>query len=336
MKVDGKEFIRNVGIEQDKERLVQEQQKLEELKRASVQREQNYMDMDMEANQEEPAFVDLSIGNDSPKNNTVQNNVEDILLDTTQSNNNKKKYIMLGFGLVLLFIITVLVIRLISNSDAENQLSTTNQEKTEVIKDDILNKIDSNEAYQKVIDRKNALEEKKSLESNEQENLNDIAIPGQEASNVPLVIDTPKPKAPPKRDLFGLDKEAQQNVQEPVKKVTKSEPKPKVIKQEPKVEVKPQRTIVVPPPKETNFTKKSSDLKGYFIQIGAFTRAPNKSLLRSITSKGYSYKIYKLMIKGRLYNKVLIGSYKTRSEATRSLSQVKSDFKNPNAYILKF
>ena len=38
MEVDGKEFLRNVGIEQDKERLIQEQQKLEELKRASVKR----------------------------------------------------------------------------------------------------------------------------------------------------------------------------------------------------------------------------------------------------------------------------------------------------------
>ena len=62
MEVDGKEFLRNVGIEQDKDRLTHEQQKLEELKRASVKREQNYMDMDAEANNEESAFVDLSIG----------------------------------------------------------------------------------------------------------------------------------------------------------------------------------------------------------------------------------------------------------------------------------
>ena len=80
MEVDGKEFLRNVGIEQDKERLNHEQQKLEELKRASVKRNQNYMDMDAEANEEAPAFVDLSIGNDSPNQNVnTHNQVDDII-----------------------------------------------------------------------------------------------------------------------------------------------------------------------------------------------------------------------------------------------------------------
>ena len=62
--------------------------------------------------------------------------------------------------MILLFIITVLVIRLISNNDTESQLNDTRiKSNTEVVKEDILNKIDSNEEYQKVIDRKIALEE---------------------------------------------------------------------------------------------------------------------------------------------------------------------------------
>ena len=97
---------------------------------------------------------------DSPKQKiNPHNNVEDIILDTSSSNNNKKKYIMLGFGLILLFIITVLVIRLISNNDTESQLNDINKASPEVVKEEILNKIDSNEEYQKVIDRKIALEE---------------------------------------------------------------------------------------------------------------------------------------------------------------------------------
>jgi len=339
MEVDGKEFLRNVGIEQDKERLIQEQQKLEELKRASVKREQSYSDMAEEVNNETSAFVDLSVGSDSPKQNiNPHNNVEDIILDTSASNTNKKKYIMLGFGLVLLFIITVLVIRLISNNDTESQLNDTREVNTEVVKDDILNKIDSNEEYQKVIDRKIALEESNELELKQKKEMNEILIPEQEVDNVPLVLDSPKPTKEVQRDLFELDKE---EVIVPKKVVTpKPKPKPikKVVKKEPKVKElsKPKREIIVPPAKEKNFTKKSTSLSGYYIQIGAFTKAPNKNLLRKITQKGYSYSVYKLMIKGRLYNKVLIGSYKTRTSATRKLSQVKSDFKNPNAYILKF
>lgn len=333
MEVDGKEFLRNVGIEQDKERLTQEQQRLEELKRASVKREQNYMDMDMEANENDSAFVDLSIGNETPNNS--HHGVEDIMLDTSKANNNKKKYIMLGFGLVLLFIITVLVIRLISNNDTQNQLEqTSSMEQPEVTKDDILNKIDSNEEYQKVIDRKNNLNETNAVVEKEKEALTDLEIPQQQTpTNVPLVIDTPKPKVEPKRDLFGLDKETQKVVTKPVEKVVKKAPKPT---QKVQVLSKPKREIVVPPAKETNFTKKSTNINGYFIQIGAFTKAPNKNLLKSITAKGYSYKVHQLTIKGRLYNKVLIGPFSNRADATKKLSQVKLDFKNPNAYILKF
>jgi len=343
MEVDGKEFLRNVGIEQDKDRLTHEQQKLEELKRASVKRDQNYMDMDAEANEEQPAFVDLSIGSDSPKQNSnSRNQVEDIMLDTSSSNNNKKKYIMLGFGLILLFIITVLVIRLISNNDTQSQLNDMNNMNSmnpEVVKEEILNKIDSNEEYQKVIDRKIALEESNEIAQKQKKEMNEILIPSQAVDNVPLVLDTPKVKVEAKRDLFELDKEAQKTVKAKV-----SQPKviKKVVKEKaktpskPKTLSKPKREIIVPPAKEKNFTKKSTSLNGYFIQIGAFTKTPNKNLLKSITKKGYSYTVYKLNIKGKLYNKVLIGSYKTRAEATRNLSQVKSDFKNPSAYILKF
>jgi len=339
MEVDGKEFLRNVGIEQDKDRLTHEQQKLEELKRASVKREQNYMDMDEEANKEESAFVDFSIGSDSPRQNTnLDNNVEDIMLDTSSTNNNKKKYIMLGFGLILLFIITVLVIRLISNNDTESQLNdmnNINKMNPEVVKEEILNKIDSNEEYQKVIDRKIALEESNEIAKKQKKEMNEILIPSEVVDNVPLVLDTPKVKVEAKRDLFELDKAAQKTVKPKVSQ-------PKVVKEKvktqakPKVVSKPKREIIVPPAKEKNFTKKSTSLNGYFIQIGAFTKTPNKNLLKSITKKGYSYTVYQLNIKGKLYNKVLIGAYKTRADATRNLSQVKSDFKNPSAYILKF
>lgn len=341
MEVDGKEFLRNVGIEQDKDRLNHEQKKLEELKRASIKREQNYMDS--EENTEEPAFVDLSMGSDSPNQNTNSyNQVEDIILEKSSANN-KKKYIMLGFGLILLFIITVLVIRLISNNDTENQLNDINginNTSPEIVKEEILNKIDSNEEYQKVIDRKIALEESNEITQKQKKEMNEILIPSLEADNVPLVLDTPKAKVEVKRDLFELDKQAQKAikpktiqpkvVEKVIKEKVKIPPKPKTLS-------KPKREIIVPPAKEKNFTKTTTtSLSGYYIQIGAFTKIPNKNLLKSISTKGYSYRVYKLNIKGKMYNKVLIGSYKTRAEATRDLSKVKSDFKNPSAYILKF
>jgi len=328
MQVDGKEFLRNVGIEQDKERLTQEQKRLEELKRASVKSEEDYMNM--EANQNDSAFVDLSLGNKNTSSDAAEHHeVEDIILDTNTAQNNKKKYIMLGFGLVLLFIITVLVIRLISNNETEKRLETTQTTTQAVRADDILNKIDSNEEYQKVIERKNKLNETVKNTQKEKENLNDLEIPAQQASNnVPLVIDTPKPKIEPKRDLFGLDKETQKVIEKVVAKKVVQEPK--------QIVPAPKKQIVIPTPKETKFAKKSTTIAGYFIQIGAFTKEPNRNLIKKIVTKGYNYKVHPVTIKGKVYNKVLIGPFTTRASATQKLNQVKVDFKNPNSYILKF
>ena len=324
MEVDGKEFLRNVGIEQDKERLIQEQKRLEELKRASVKREQDFAHKEVSANEEDSAFVDLSIDNDIPQQQRhTENNIDDIALDTSKSSDNKKKYIMLGFGLVLLFIITVLVIRLISNSETQSQLDNTEVAKETVTKDDILNKIDTNEQYQEVIDKKNQLSENNAVATKEKEIIRDLQVPEQEAQNVPLVIDTPKADVKLERDLFELDKSTSD-----VKKTVKQEIKQKV---QPKIEKK----VAVSPSKESSFAKASTNVSGYFIQIGAFTKEPNKSLLRTIVAKGYKYKIYKVTIKGRLYNKLLVGPFSSRADAVKKLSNVKTDFNNPNAYILK-
>lgn len=326
MEIDGKEFLRNVGIEQDKERLIQEQRKLEELKRASIKRDESYAGTPPP--NEEPAFVDLSLENEPPHPNN-DNSVEDIILDTT-TQNNKKKYIILGFGLILLFIITVLVIRLISNSDTQSQLNDSQTQSTETVKDDLLNKIDSNEAYQNVIDKQNAFEESKKIEQSQKTQLNEINIPEDEVDNVPLVIDTPKVKET-QRDLFELEKQAQNiEVKKPAAVVRKAIPT--------KVQTAPklQRKVVVPAAKEKNLATKTTSLDGYYIQIGAFTKVPNQSLLDSITKKGYEYKIHKMLIKGKLYTKVLIGSYPQRADASKVLNQVKKDFNNPGAYILKF
>ncbi len=344
MEVDGKEFLRNVGIEQDKERLIQEQKKLEELKRASVKREKNYIDNNG-LKDDESAFVDLSIGNDSPPQDNG-NSVDDIILDTS-TQNNKKKYIMLGVLLILLFIVTILVIRVVLNKDIEAKLDDINTNKTEVIKEDILNKIDSNDEYQKKIEKEKALEESK-IDTQKQE-INEIIIPEKEVSDVPLVLDTPKQEVRQQRDLFELDKKTQkvlkekQEAEEKRAKEEKQRQVQAVKKQAEKKQIKKQVVQKVQQPKivskakkEKGFVSNAKSLKGYYIQIGAFTKAPSKKLLDSILKKGYSFTIYRVKIKGKMYNKVLIGSYKTKSVAIAKLDKIISDFRNPHAYILKF
>jgi len=328
MEVDGKEFLRNVSLEQDKERLIQEQRKLEALKRDSVRREKEFTPPT-----EESAYVNLSSENTTPYKE--ENVIEDLMLEPESSEKNKKRYILLGIGLILIFIITILVVRLVSNNEIKEKMENLNPQTNELLTDKILNKIDTNEEYQKAIDNKKAMKEIQKLDQAKQNKLNEIEIPNETAIDTPLVIDKPKPVQQPQRDLFGLTKEQtaqKQKIATVVQpKITPPAVKKEVIKAVKKKIVKP---VVVKTPTVT--TTKTVKVAGYYIQIGAFTKKPDKALLSSITKKGYNYNVHKMTIKGKLYNKVLIGAYPSREIALKDLNNVKKDFNNKNAYILKF
>jgi DedD protein len=331
MEVDGKEFLRNVSLEQDKERLIQEQRKLEALKRDSVMKNRSYS-----APREESAYVDLSSQDKTPYKEE-ENIIDDIMLEPEDPEKNKKRYILLGIGLILIFIITILVIRLVSNNDTKEKMENLNPETKELATDKILDKIDTNEEYQKVIDKNSALEEIQKQEKTKQNNLNEIVIPNETAQDTSLMIDKPKSIEEPQRDLFGLTKEEVAQKQEVVE-VDKPQPKPVVEKKvvNKLVEQVKKEVVVKTPVVTAPLTTKSTNVSGYYIQIGAFTKEPDKNLLSSISSKGYDYNVHQMTIKGTVYNKVLIGAYPTKEIALKDLDKVKKDFNNKNAYILKF
>lgn len=328
MEVDGKEFLRNVSLEQDKERLIQEQRKLEALKRDSVMREKEFTPPT-----EESAYVNLSSENTTPYKE--ENVIEDLMLEPENSEKNKKRYILLGIGLILIFIITILVVRLVSNNETKEKIENLNPTTNELLTDKILNKIDTNEEYQKAIENKETMKEMEKLDQVKQNKLNEIEIPNETVLDTPLVIDKPKPVQKPQRDLFGLTKE-QTEQKKKIDAVVKPKIKAPIVKKEviKAVEKKIVKPLVVQKPIVT--TTKTTKVAGYYIQIGAFTKTPDKALLSSITKKGYNYNVHKMTIKGRLYNKVLIGAYPTRGIALKDLNNVKKDFNNKNAYILKF
>lgn len=81
----------------------------------------------------------------------------------------------------------------------------------------------------------------------------------------------------------------------------------------------------------------SNDIsKGYFVQVGAFTRKPSDSYINSIRNAKLKYKIYQVEIKGTLYNKVLIGPYSSRAAANEEIDDIKKKLNISSAYVLKF
>ena len=341
MEIDGKEFMRNVGLEQDKDKLMEEQKRLEALKRDSIKRDETYANNNF--HEDESAYIDLSLNNMQAQMPIEDQNesINNIILNQDELNKNKKRYIVLGISLILLFLITILVFRLISNSDVQDNMENINPNTKELTRDKILNKIDTNEEYQKVIDRKSDLEISNNMDKKEK--LKEIIIPNDTSNNTPIVIDTPKQIVEPKRDLFGLNNNPTKQLPTKIVQNTNAKTTQKV---KPKVKQKvvtkskmlsaPKRIISIKPPEETNFEKKVKLVSGYYIQIGAFTKKPSDKLLNNIANKGYSYTVHTMIIKGTRYNKVLIGSYPSRAKATNALNKVKKVFNNKNAYILKF
>eukprot|EP01156_Anaeramoeba_ignava_P013917 Anaeramoba_ignava/a607776_20.p3 GENE.a607776_20~~a607776_20.p3 ORF type:complete len:336 (+),score=2.25 a607776_20:2657-3664(+) len=334
MKVDGKEFLRNVGIEEDKERLRQAQEKLEDQKRESIRKEPGFFDN----NPAEDDAVSLNLSSGAlPESEEGDNNLYDIKLDPDSNGKNRKKYIILIISLILLFTITIVVIRLISNNQEEDKLSNAGQPVQQIAKDNQLDKIKTDEEYQKIINKQNEEDELFKTEAATQKKELILPEPVKEAS--PVKIESKKVEET-KKDLFGITKETPEVKAPEVQKTAettiekKKEEVKKVFQQIEKPE--PVKQVTVEAPKVTNFVKKEAAIaKGYYIQIASFTKKPADSFLNGITKKGYSYKLHQMDIKGKTYNKVLIGVYPSYSAAKERLPKIKKDLNAPGAYILK-
>jgi DedD protein len=240
-------------------------------------------------------------------------------------------------------------------------MENLNPQHTELGADKILNKIDTNEEYQKAIDKNLAKEEQRKLDEAKKSTVPDMGITEEKVENTPLVIEKPKPKEELKKDLFGLNEQKTQPAPEPIVKKevvakTVTEPKKTVeeltkkiqtvntvpkapVKKESSIFTSPEKKVTKPAPepvvKKTAPKTTAGKVSGYYIQVGAFTKQPSKKLLDEISAKGFNYVVHPMTIKGTKYNKVLIGGYPTRKAALDDLNNVKQKLKKSGAYILK-
>jgi DedD protein len=80
--------------------------------------------------------------------------------------------------------------------------------------------------------------------------------------------------------------------------------------------------------------KSTSDLS-YFIQVGSFSRyEPDKKFLKSITDKGFKYQYYKVTVKSKIINKVLIGPFNSEKDARNALRTIRSGIES-GAFLVK-
>ena len=298
MEIKGEEFIKKVQLQQEREEL---EQKLNELEEVQTSIGENNTIHNESVN--EP--IDTELGN--------------IMLDTPSSNeeNNKKKYLILGLILVILFLLTIIVIRLLTDDSKEDSFTTNkaNPIETKTLDDD--SNIEEN--FQKIMNeriQKNTQNEEISSEE-KIDAINEKKEPIQEEQTSNDILDETIKKI--EAEIKPKKQEVKKVVQ---KKVT---PKKPVVKKAPKQSVKDLVNDI-----------SSSAPKGYFVQIGAFSKKPSNSYISKIKNANLKYKIHQVEVKGKLYNKVLIGPYSSRASATGNIENIKKKLNLSSAYILKF
>ncbi len=359
----GNEFLRNVEIEKERVELQKKVDKLESEKTNTIIKPHATYDIPAPSfDEQEPAVVvDIPDNRKSDFSEEINIKLNNPLSNST-TDDTKKKYIILSIALVILFILTVVIIGLISDDKQEKDLFITPT--IEQIKQDkILETPNSDEKYQALID------EKANKTIDKELNLKKIA---KEEIPLPKVTkQTIVQKKAKENDVFGMEikekatakakvtpkkvvKEATKVVAKeimpkkivPKKEIVKKEivkkaivkkviPAPKIV-QKPKV-IQKQKIIQKPKViKSTTMPKQIATypLKGNYIQVGAFTKLPNITLINQIKKAGYTHVIHKMTINNVVYNKVLIGSYKTE-QSTEALEKIRKNLNKPNAYILR-
>jgi DedD protein len=305
MEVKGDEFLKNLEIEKEKAELEKRRSELNSQKFQSVYQQAN-----------------SPLNSISPDMDTDYQELDDIILN--KNANNKQKYIVFGFALVLLFLITILTIRLVSEPQSNNNFTGDEKILEEEPKEIVV--------QEKTPTNKNV---NKSLDINK-------IIQSEDNINIKTEEKTPlKEESDNDGDVFGIEKvtttKASSDIVIKKDETVKKEEKAKqiVIESVPVKEIKIEETKPASKPVVKKQEAKVSAVKGYYIQVGAFTKYPDKKLLSKLKINGYRVTMHKMEIKGKMYTKVLIGSYKSKAEANSNLPYIKQRI-NKSAYILRF
>lgn len=320
MQISGDDFLKKVQLKQEGEEL---KRKLNELNQA----ESNMQNLNL-SNSLNSAY---NSDNSYEEIQRLQNNIElensndefDSLILEKRSNrsDNKKKYLMLGAILLVLFLLTVVIVGLLSNKDKkgdpfmpqDSSSSDTNISKESSIE----------ESYQKILDDTNRKSAEQSLENiKENDSLDNL-------NSIKEIVQEPKETTITNEDLDKtIQKIEEKKSVAPVVKV--EEKKAPSTQSEPKKSI---RELVEGKSTQNSATKAvettTSTSKGFYVQIGAFKNRPDSAYLQKIKQNGFEYKI----IEESNLNKLLIGPYSSRANANTQMPNIKTKLNIQSAFI---
>ena len=287
MEIKGENFVKNIQVKQEKDEI---QQRLDEIERemphiqptSTFQNQLNNMEL------EEKELDDIILESD----------------DNIENKDNKKKYIVLGLVLILLFLITVIVIRLFTN-DKSTDDSFVNDEEIEISQEEMLDNENIEDKYQKL------LNEKLEIIKNKNNSLNDSMNIEKTQEDEIEVVKTIDPVE--EKKVIEIKKEIEEIKKEKVIEKIKQVVKKPIVKKE----------------------KISKSVSGVYVQVGSFTKQPSSKYLNNIKSNGFKYKLYQIKVNGKTFTKVLIGPFNDRNDAKAELNSIKTLLNVPSAWIIK-
>ncbi len=279
----------------------------------------------------------------------------DIILERDSDNkaSKLKKLILIVSFFVLLFIIVLVVMKFVYNSqDVEDtRIALPPVEKTPPVKQEekdplfkqvpIIEENEKKESFEEMVKK---LKEKESKRVQEQ-------IPEIKAAVEPKNTDEPKPKKEPMKEVKIVNATKKPTETEvKIKEVKPKEVDPVIKEVKPKKEqktkstdTKTRKSTFIPkipevktktPPKITpKIAPKSNVSSGIYIQVLATSNlTPDKVFVDKLKSKNYTYRLYTTSVKGKKYLKILVGPYGSEQEARKVLQKVKADL-NPKAFV---
>ncbi|WP_345984392.1 SPOR domain-containing protein [Sulfurimonas sp. HSL-1656] len=151
-----------------------------------------------------------------------------------------------------------------------------------------------------------------------------IPSPVTPAESVNATTPAPEPEAEPAAEAPAVPEMAQPVPIEQSDIIVIDETEPEVVpepKPVPAPVVKPKPAPVPTPAPAVAGHPAPGDV---YIQVGSFSRyKPNRTFLDNIKRSGYEYTFHRVVINGATINKVLVGPFKSRSDAKARLQDVR-------------
>jgi len=337
MQIMGGEFVKKVQLKQEKEEL---EKKLNELNETRIPMSNINLTNNLNNAYNSTGENELNELDRLQKNleqNENNSELDSIMLNQTGSNeDNKRKYLILGIALVVLFLLTIIIIRLLTNDSKKEDPFTTPMNSDMKSLSENSDKIE--DRYKKILEEREKSEPKQ-VEQSSMEKLE--AIKEIKEAHTTPITHTPSTEITHKENGNTISNET---IDETIKKIEEKQQSTahktdKDATTASKTSTEPKRSIkdLVEGNKSNTVGKKlATETSGFFVQIGAFSKEPNQSYLNNIAKEGLSYKVIKESVKGTMYNKVLIGPYKTREEATKETASIKQKLKLQSAFIVSY